>query len=316
MDRIRLSQIMRRRFLKANERQTGGPNERSAHRSAKERTVPDVRLDEVGLWTEIKLRIIRDYSAAYSRILKKQTIIRHFAYIDGFAGAGQHISKTTGDLIDGSPVIALSYEFSHYHFVDLDGKRAANLRQIAAGRDDVSVYEGDCSSVLLEQVFPECRFEDYRRALCLLDPYDLNPKWEVVQTAGVMKSIELFIIFMIMHANRNVLLRGSPESVSETEIAKMTAFWGDESWRDVAYRKRQGLFEEILEKTRNEDMAVAYRKRLREVAGFEYVPEPLPMKNSKGAVVYYLYFASRNETGYKVAKGVLDKYRDGGADSV
>jgi len=306
---------MRRRFLKANERRTGGPNERNAHRSAKERTVPDVRLDEVGLWTEIKLRIIRDYSAAYSRILKKQTIIRHFAYIDGFAGAGQHISKTTGDLIDGSPVIALSHEFSPYHFVDLDGKRAANLRQIAAGRDDVSVYEGDCSSVLLDQVFPECRFEDYRRALCLLDPYDLNPKWEVVQTAGVMKSIELFIIFMIMHANRNVLLRGSPESVSETEIAKMTAFWGDESWRDVAYRKRQGLFEEILEKTRNEDMAVAYRERLREVAGFEYVPEPLPMKNSKRAVVYYLYFASQNKTGYKVAKRILDKYREGGADS-
>lgn len=278
--------------------------------------MPDVRLDEVGLWTEIKLRIIRDYSSAYSRILKKQTIIRHFAYIDGFAGAGQHISKTTGDLIDGSPVIALSHEFSHYHFVDLDGKRAANLRHIAAGRDDVSVYEGDCSSVLLEQVFPECRFEDYRRALCLLDPYDLNPKWEVVQTAGVMKSIELFIIFMIMHANRTVLLRGSLKSVSETEIAKMTAFWGDESWRDVAYRKRQGLFEEILEKTRNEDMAAAYRKRLRKVAGFEFVPEPLPMKNSRGAVVYYLYFASQNETGYKVAKGVLDKYWDGGADSV
>ncbi len=312
LNRIRLSQIMRKQFLKGNEGQTGWANERSVHPSAKERTVPDVRLDEVGLWTEIKLRIIRDYSAAYSKILKKQTIIRHFAYIDGFAGAGQHISKATGGLLDGSPVIALSYEFSHYHFVDLDGKRAANLREIAAGRDDVSVYEGDCSAVLLEQVFPECRYEDYRRALCLLDPYDLNPKWEVVQTAGAMKSIELFIIFMIMHANRNVLLRGSPKSVSETEIAKMTAFWGDESWRDVAYRKRQGLFEEILEKTRNEDMAVAYRERLREVAGFEYVPEPLPMKNSKGAVVYYLYFASQNETGYKVAKGVLDKYRGRG----
>ena|GEM_PF-4945611 len=62
----------------------------------------------------------------------------------------------------------------------------------------------------------------------------------------------------------------------------------------------------------NEDMAAAYRKRLREVAGFEYVPEPLPMKNSRGAVVYYLYFASQNKTGYKVAKRVLDKYREGG----
>ena len=274
-----------------------------------------MELDEVGTWTEIKLRIIRDYSAAYSTILKKQTVIQQFAYIDGFAGAGQHISRTTGDLIDGSPVIALEYGFDRYHFVDLDGKRAANLRQVAEGRDNVSVYEGDCSSILLEQVLPECRYEDYRRALCLLDPYDLNPKWEVVQTAGEMKSIELFIVFMIMHANRNVLLREGVERASAEEVEKMTAFWGDSSWQDVAYRKRLGLFEEILEKTRNEDLAAAYRERLREVAGFQYVPEPLPMRNSKGAVVYYLYFASQNEIGYKIASRVLDKYREGGASS-
>jgi len=32
----------------------------------------DVKLDEVGYWTEIKLQIIRDYSAVYAKILKKQ----------------------------------------------------------------------------------------------------------------------------------------------------------------------------------------------------------------------------------------------------
>ena len=76
------------------------------------------------------------------------------------------------------------------------------------------------------------------------------------------------------------------------------------------------MFGEMLEKPRNKDMAVAYRERLREAAGFKYVSEALPMKNSKKAVIYYLYFASQNETGYKVAKEILDKYRDGGADSV
>lgn len=288
------------------------------HRRQRQRTqmdTHDVRLDEVGAWTEIKLGVIRDYVAPYSAILKKKAVIRQFAYIDGFAGAGQHISKTTGDVIPGSPVIALEYGFDRYHFVDLDGRRAAHLKRLAFGHNNVSVYEGDCSAVLLEQVFPQCRYEDYRRALCLLDPYDLNPKWEVVQTAGAMKSVELFINFMIMHANRNVLRRGGPEDASPTEVAKLTAFWGDSSWREVAYRKRLGLFGEMLEKTQNEDLASAYRERLREVAGFHYVPEPLPMRNSKGAVVYYLYFASQNEIGYKIASRVLDKYREGGASS-
>jgi hypothetical protein len=47
----------------------------------------------------------------------------------------------------------------------------------------------------------------------------------------------------------------------------------------------------------------------REVAGFDYVPEPLPLKNSNRTVLYYLYFASQNKTGYKIVTGILDKYR-------
>jgi hypothetical protein len=46
------------------------------------------------------------------------------------------------------------------------------------------VYEGDCNRVLLEDVFPKVRYEDYRRALCILDPYKLNPDWTVVAKAG------------------------------------------------------------------------------------------------------------------------------------
>ena len=146
----------------------------------------DAKLDKVGLWTEVKLEILREYSKAYAQILHKQTTIRHYAYVDGFAGAGTHMSKASGREIDGSPSIALQTDppFSHYHFIDLDGKRATRLKELAAGRNNVSVYCGDCNAVLLDTVFPKCRFKDFRRALCVLDPYDLNPKWSVVQTAG------------------------------------------------------------------------------------------------------------------------------------
>lgn len=117
-----------------------------------------IKLDEVGIWTEIKLDILREYSTAYSTILSKQAKIKHYAYIDGFAGAGTHISKTTGKEIDGSPAIALSQKFTHYHFVDMDGNRAKRLRQIAGQRPDVSVYQGNCNEILLKEVFPKCRY--------------------------------------------------------------------------------------------------------------------------------------------------------------
>ena len=270
----------------------------------------DAGLDEVGYWTEIKLNILRDYSKAYATILSKQEWLKHFAYIDGFAGAGAHVSRTTGEVIEGSPAVALRVEppFSQYHFIDLDGKKAEDLRRLAAGRSDVTVYEGDCNTVLLEKVFPQCRYEDFRRALCLLDPYDLNPRWEVVATAGQMKSVEILLNFMIMDANMNVLLR-NPDNADSADIQRMNAFWGDDSWRQAAYRKQPGLFGDIEEKKANEAVAAAYRRRLKEAAGFEYVSEPLPMQNSKGATVYYLYFASNNEAGGRIAGDVFKKWR-------
>src|SRR5256885_6028193 len=36
----------------------------------------------------------------------------------------------------------------------------------------------------LTDVFPHVRFEDYFRALCLLDPYGLDLGWNVMRTAG------------------------------------------------------------------------------------------------------------------------------------
>ena len=61
--------------------------------------------DQIGYWLEMKLDIIREYAAAYSRILKKRSL-QHI-YIDAFAGAGVDISKTSGEFVPGSLTNAL-----------------------------------------------------------------------------------------------------------------------------------------------------------------------------------------------------------------
>jgi three-Cys-motif partner protein len=63
------------------------------------------------------------------------------------------------------------------------------------------------------------------------------------------------------------------------------------------------------EKTSNEAVADAYRQRLKTIAGFQYVPEPMPMRNTKGAIVYYPFFASPNKTGDKIVQDIFNKYR-------
>jgi len=166
---------------------------------------------------------------------------------------------------------------------------------------------------LLEKIFPLAKYTDFRRALCLLDPYGIHLNWEVVYRAGQMKSIEIFLNFPVMDMNMNVLWR-NPEKVKKLQLARMNAFWGDDSWRNVAYTKTKNLFgDDFEEKAGIKPVIKAYQDRLKRVAGFTYVPEPIPMRNSTGAIVYYLFFASPNRIGAKIVKWIFDKYRSKGA---
>jgi len=268
------------------------------------------RPDEIGYWSEVKLDIVRKYASAYSVIMAKQPLIKHHIYVDAFAGAGQHISKTTGDFVPGSPLNAfhVTPPFPELHLIDVDGVKVGELRKLTAGDKRVTVHQGDCNDVLLREVFPRCQFSDYRRALCLLDPYGLSVNWEVLRTAGGMRSVEVFYNFVIMDANMNVFMK-DPSKVTPEQAARMDAVWGDNSWRSAAYRSEPGLFGDIEEKSTNEAIAAAFRRRLKEAAGFAYVPAPIPMRNSKGAVVYYLYFASPNDTGARIVGEIFDTYR-------
>lgn len=271
------------------------------------------KVDEIGIWSEVKLEIVKKYASAYSKVMRNQKVIRSYYYIDAFAGAGVHLSKTSREYVLGSPANALLVEpaFNGYYFIDLDGDKAALLREISKDHPNVKVYEGDCNKILSEQLFPSLKYQDYKRALCLLDPYGLHIQWEVVKLAGQSQAIEIFLNFPIMDMNRNIL-RSNPDKVKPEQIERMNAFWGDESWRKAAYASPPRLFEDHEEKTTNEAVVKAFRDRLISVAGFKYVPEALPMRNSKGAVVYYLLFASPNETGGKIVREIFNSYRNRG----
>jgi three-Cys-motif partner protein len=265
------------------------------------------KLDEIGNWSEIKLEIIRKYAKAYSTILTSKGFFH--SYIDGFSGAGVHVSKTTGTLVQGSPTLALEVEppFDEYHFVDLNSKKIDHLRRWLPDRPNIHSYTGNCNDVLIQQVFSRVLYTHRRRALCLLDPYGLHLSWEVMRLAGQMKSIELFINFPMADMNRNVLWHDADGATAE-DVARMNFFWGDDSWRSVAYRTDNNLFG-FADKTTNEAVVEGFKQRLMNVAGFAYVPKPLPMKNSRGATVYYIFFASPNKTANKIVTDIFNKYR-------
>jgi three-Cys-motif partner protein len=183
---------------------------------------------------------------------------------------------------------------------------------VTADRQNVQVFGGDANSILLSDVFPNIRFKDYRRALCVLDPYGLHLNWSVIKTAAELETIEIFLNFPVHDMNRNVLLWQSDDA-SEHDVQRMNAFWGDESWRDAAYKVHPNLFGDLeTEKQSNKVVADAFRERLRTVAGFRYVPEPAPMRNSNNAIVYYLFFAAHQPAADKIVTDLFDAYRERG----
>ena len=275
-------------------------------------------ISEIGYWTEIKLDIVKKYAAAYSTILsnQKRPHLEH-VYIDAFAGSGAHISRQHGSPVSGSPINALLIDppFTEYHFIDLDQDKTEILEKTIQNEitgpynpNRVYIYHADCNNVLTKKIFPLVRYENYRRGLCLLDPYGLHLDWEVIYTAGQMKSIEIFLNFPIADMNRNILLRDKSKA-TQKQIERMNRFWGDESWKKVAYTMEGNLFG-WEEKAHNQTLADAFRDRLKKVAGFAYVPEPIPMRHTKGATVYYLFFASRIPVAAKIVTQIFNKYRN------
>jgi three-Cys-motif partner protein len=119
----------------------------------------------------------------------------HPIYIDGFAGAGTHIRKRTGELAKGSPLNALEIRpaFEELHLIDTDQSKVDALKQQTTGMKHVHVYSGDANQILQNKVLPNIKYEDYRRALCILDPYGLHLHWSVIARRGEKRNHRNFL---------------------------------------------------------------------------------------------------------------------------
>lgn len=276
-----------------------------------------MKFDNIGVWSEIKLDIIKEYANAFTRIMKKQDWCKGYVYIDAFAGAGVHISRRTGEFVPGSPLNALEIEnpFTEYHFIDIDKIKAEALENLTRERLNISIYPEDCNESLVRKIFPSLQYKSKKRALCILDPYGLHLYWETILEAAKLRTTEIFLNFPIMDMNRNVLhkdlLSADPE-----QIERMNRFCGSEEWQEILYKEdmQMGLFGNTY-RTKIVDSNIKlgdwFRvERLKKAAGFKFVPEPVLMRNSKGGPLFFLFFASHNETGPKIVSDIFSKYRE------
>ncbi len=272
--------------------------------------------EAIGLWTEIKLHIIREYAAAYTTILKEKPWCKGYAYIDAFAGMGQFVSKNDRNrLIVGSPLNALNIpnKFTEYHFIDIDPEKIANLKELTADRPErktINFYVGDANEQVVREILPHFQYDSFKRALCILDPYGVDIEWQTIAAIAKTKTMDVFLNFPLMDINRNAA-RKVIELSDPNQGKKLTKIWGDESWKNLAYIQAERLFDEpLLIKIRgNETFKLGFMDRLKQIADFSYVPEPILMTNTQGGPLYFLFFASHQPVAQLIAKDIFEKWR-------
>jgi len=275
--------------------------------------------EAIGVWTEIKLQIIREYASAYTTILKEKPWCRGYVYIDAFAGPGEFISKADRErMISGSPVNALDIQnkFNEYHFIDIDTSKIEQLQRLVAGRPEsktIHFHVGDANTILRDKILLNFSYESFKRALCILDPYGIDIEWATIESIGKARTMDVFLNFPLMDINRNAALKILEASNPEVG-ARLTKIWGDESWKTLAYVEQSQLFSPsvlIKKGDGNETLKRGFRGRLKKVAGFEFVPEPIQMTNTVGGPLYFLFFASHQPVAQGIAEDILRKWGGG-----
>jgi three-Cys-motif partner protein len=261
--------------------------------------------DKIGEWSERKIRIVSKYAAAYSKILASQKYLKHY-YIDGFTGGGMAVRKETGEAVETTARRILDIEppFVGYHLVDFDSAKAQAMKLACARRPQATAYCDDANAIL-PTIFGKIRYTDFQRALCFLDPYGIMLSWNVVKAAAANRALEAFIHFPTGDVQRNVL-RHDQATVSIDEANRMTQMWGDESWRTAGYYDQPNLFGSEQVKEEIGVVIKAFSDRLK-AAGFTYVSEALPMRNSSNVILYHLIFATHHPTALKVATEILTR---------
>ena len=125
------------------------------------------KFDEIGIWSELKLEIVEQYGAAYTKAFARNPRLKKY-HIDGFSGAGVHVAKRTKAQVEGSPARALKVQppFDGYCFIDLNADKTDYLRAVCGDRKVADIYTGDLNEYLTKTVLPEIQFKKFTRALC------------------------------------------------------------------------------------------------------------------------------------------------------
>jgi three-Cys-motif partner protein len=255
-----------------------------------------------------KLTILNGYMARFTTAMKDKPW-RALNYVDLQAGPGKNVFDPSGEIMLGSPLLALTtrFAFDNLYFVEMGTAEysALETRVSTSDRSErVELFHEDCN-LAVETIVARIRQIDGEYVdgkwpclnLAFLDPEGLEIEWQTVEKLAGLSRMDLIINFSTSGITRNAGLAASKE-----DDTKVDRFFGTREWRTV------------YEATRNQDSSVVRRKlidfylsRLNDMGYVETVPQEKDFKNQRNVQIYTMIFASKNDLGIRFWNGAVQE---------
>lgn len=266
---------------------------------------------KAGNWVAVKLDYVARYIDIFETAMRTKWPTRN--YIDLFAGPGKCRVRQTGEVLLGSPLLALTTEhpFTGYFFVDRDPNQLSALQKRSRAstfHDRIQFSCGD-SNVVVQEIAATILASDRRQHggtpsslnLALLDQEGLELQWETIATLARVPKMDLIIYYPQMGIARYIKI--AFQSEDETAVDR---FFGDTEWRKIYQAQRGGLWlhRRLIDHYKKKLQGLGYTHVFQ---GDEHGYEPLIRNQGKNAPLYRLLFASKHALGHKFWREVIKR---------
>jgi three-Cys-motif partner protein len=241
----------------------------------------------VGAWSKDKHDYLSRYLAASANPRKKYLPPEGTggaAFIDLFAGPGRARVQTTGELVDGSPLIALKQPvpFTKVVLCESDEENITALTKRTAAYPQAKIIPGDCNKNM-DKVVKEV--PPYGLNVAWIDPFRLADLWfDTIGRLASFKRMDLIVFFPVGE------IRRFTDAKRKTYGPLLTRALGTDEWQ-----------KKVPSGSDAPQLIPVFRQQLDK--RFGYGPEngyTAPIKNDQGAVLYHLVFASKHAKGEEI----------------
>lgn len=244
----------------------------------------DLPVRDSGIWVKEKLYYLEHYLDIFSVGMHKKWKGKLY-YVDLFAGPGRCLIRDTREEFDGSPLIALKFNFAKYFFFEVDTAcQTALVKRVKARapEKDVVIVHGDCNQQISQVKPPPSSL-----GLAFIDPTGISPiSFDTIRKLTAGRKIDLIINF-----HEGMGIRMNLHQYTRTDENALTTFMGSDRWKQ-RLRQAPTSFDQACQ-----EIAKEYLENLRNLGYLAFDTDCIPIKTEQEVVLYYLLFASKDPKG-------------------